>query len=273
MTETNTHPEFSTASEKSQVTTAHKHSLIIGIAIIAISTLVIAILAYFYRGQDVDSPLAAASPQSAQSNAGDPPQSGSPEDILEAAKAAGCNLTPQEILDPTRFTMVRDTRTLTMMSLSRDESDAAGAPPISEGYTVGWFNEGPKLGSTQGKAVLTSHTYFTGTALGNELNNGLWSRGDIIKVEDNNGNNACYTYRDNAHILVEHYDPESSIVYDEANSPMFAMVVCSDWDEHGNPLGRMIYYADLITEHYPKQPPRSDQPTNASQSAVATESE
>ncbi|WP_175956563.1 class F sortase [Schaalia sp. Marseille-Q2122] len=168
-------------------------------------------------------------------------------DILAAATAANCDLTPQEIHDPTRLILLRHNRELPIMSLSRDATDAAGAPPISEPYTVGWYNEGPKLGSHQGKAVLTSHTYHTGTALGNELNNGLWTTGDIIKVEDSAGHNACYTYRDTLHIMVEDYDPNSTIVYDTANAPMFAMVVCSDWDPHGNPLGRMIYYADLIT--------------------------
>ena len=53
--------------------------------------------------------------------------------------------------------------------------------------------------------------------------------------------------------MVDDYDPESSIVYDDEHSPMFAMVVCSNWDTDGNPLGRTIYYADLITEDYSGQ--------------------
>lgn len=270
MTETDKNLEFAATPENPQTSTSPKPTMIAGIAIVVISALLIAVFTLVYRDWH-SAPL--HDDTSTHSTQSDTPQSASAVNILKAAKDAGCNLTPKEILDPTRFTMVRDTRALTMMSLSRDETDAAGAPPISEGYTVGWFNEGPKIGSKQGKAVLTSHTYFTGTALGNELNDGLWRRGDIIKIEDNNGNNACYTYRDNTHILVEHYDPDSSIVYDEENSPMFAMVVCSDWDEHGNPLGRMVYYADLITEHYPHQPPRSGPAGTTTQPAETGESE
>lgn len=168
------------------------------------------------------------------------------EDLLAAAEAAGCDLSPGEISFPTSMTMIKDGRELEMMTLGRDETDAAGAPPIKDAYVVGWFHEGPKLGSAAGKAVLTSHTYFKGRAFGNELNEGLWNPGDIVKFSDDKGNNACYSYSSNLHILEENYDPDSDIVYDQQSKPMFALVVCSDWDPYGNPLGRVIYYGDLL---------------------------
>lgn len=170
------------------------------------------------------------------------------EPIREKARQAGCNLKPTEIQHPTKMSVVKDERTLDMVSLARDASDAAGAPPIEDAYTVGWYVEGPKIGSRQGKAVLTSHTYFRGTAFGNELNDGLWSPGDIIKISDASGNNACYSYKNSHHLMEADYDPESSILYDEEGMPQFALIVCSDWDEYGNPLGRIIYYADLVAE-------------------------
>ncbi len=220
----------------------------IGGGIVFVSVLIIAALMYYYveiAGRIPFSSLEQQEfPESSES------QSVPESEILEAAKAAGCNLNPGELMDPIRFTMVSQDRQLSMMSLGRDESDAAGAPPVSEGYTVGWFNEGPKIGSKQGKAVLTSHTYYEGTALGNELNSGLWKAGDILKIEDSAGNNACYAYKDNLHVFTADYDSDSSILYDDKNDPMFAMVVCSDWDETGTPLGRVIYYADLITSDY-----------------------
>lgn len=164
-----------------------------------------------------------------------------------SAPPASCAAHPAPIADPVTLTLVRQGKTLPMLSLGKDATGAAGAPPGNASHTVAWFNEGPKVGSDKGKVLLTSHTYRFGGALGNELNNGLLSPGDIVMITGSDGSNACYRYASSLHIIEAQYDPYSTVVYDYAGAPQFALVVCSDYDKSGNPLGRMVYYGDLIT--------------------------
>lgn len=94
--------------------------------------------------------------------------------------------------------------------------------------------------------MLSSHTFQYGGALGNQLNNGLLSLGDIVKISGSDGSAACYRYSGSTHVMVADYDPTSDILYDYYGDPKFALIVCSDYTSGGDALGRMIYYGDLI---------------------------
>lgn len=172
--------------------------------------------------------------------------SAAPEE-LDTTVPVGCPTDPQPIPNPVSVELVGHNISMPMLSLGLDADGAAEAPPGEASHTVAWFNEGPAIGSDEGKALLTAHTYRQGGAIGNELNNGLLTPGDVIKFVDESGAAACYRYSSNLRILEADYDPDSDIVYDYDGDPEFALVVCSDYDNHGNPLGRLIYYGQLIS--------------------------
>lgn len=164
-----------------------------------------------------------------------------------SAGPESCPSDPQPIASPVQMTLIGHGMELPMLSLGMDASGAAPeAPPGNEGYTVAWFNQGPLVGSSEGKAVLSSHTFQYGGALGNQLNNGLLSLGDIVKISGSDGSAACYRYSGSTHVMVADYDPTSDILYDYYGDPKFALIVCSDYTSGGDALGRMIYYGDLI---------------------------
>lgn len=160
----------------------------------------------------------------------------------------GCPSDPQPLTNPVSMTLISQQLELPMISLGLDAEGAPAAPPGNEGYTVAWYNGGPLIGSDHGRAVLTSHTFHRGGALGNDLNNGLVKVGDLIKFTDAYGNTACYRYSGSLRILVADYDPESDVLYDFSGAPQLALVVCSDYTSSGEALGRVIHYADLVTE-------------------------
>lgn len=166
---------------------------------------------------------------------------------LETAVPVGCPANPGPMTNPVSVELVGHAITMPMLSLGLSAEGAAEAPPGDASHTVAWYNEGPALGSDAGKALLTAHTYQQGGAIGNELNGGLLSVGDVLKFVDASGAVACYRYTSNLRILEAEYDPDSDIVYDYDGDPEFALVVCSDYDSSGVPLGRMIYYGTLIT--------------------------
>lgn len=166
------------------------------------------------------------------------------------AKELGCDLTPEDIDDPKTIELVSQKKILPVMSLGFDEAE--NAPQISpkeEPFTVAWYNEGPKVGSAKGKVLITGHTYPEGgNGIGNELNAGLLKAGDLLKVDDKDGNAVCYRYREEKHIYVVDYDPNSDIVYDEVGKPELLFFVCDNHIGDGVWAGRRMYYADLLTE-------------------------
>ncbi|MGD8215066.1 class F sortase [Aestuariimicrobium sp. Y1814] len=132
-----------------------------------------------------------------------------------------------------------------MMSLGEDESGAAAAPPKNASHAVGWWKNGPKVGSRQGHAILTIHTYQNGKALGNELyhsTNGF-EVGDLVRMTDKNGNTQCYTLEKSLKVWVKDYDPNSEVLYKFDGEPRAVIVICWDynllnkaWDS------RILYY-------------------------------
>ncbi|EEH63879.1 hypothetical protein HMPREF0044_0898 [Gleimia coleocanis DSM 15436] len=177
------------------------------------------------------------------------PQKPAPPTFREKVTALGCDLTPQEFIDPVKVELVEAGKTLPLISVGLDETGLApGVPPLSERQMFAWYNEGPKLGSAHGKVLLTGHTYADGVGIGNELLAGLVKPGDILKISNAAGENACYRYRENLHIVVAEYDEDSDAVYDDFGTPTVAMMVCDDWDPNtASYLARKVFYSDLLT--------------------------
>jgi len=158
----------------------------------------------------------------------------------------GCSPNPSEIVG-THIQFDGHTDELTLLSLGLDAEGLPGTPPGDEGYTLAWWNGGPSVGSGQGKVVLTSHTFRYGGALGNDLNEGLLSENDVIRISDDAGKTVCYRFTNALKIFVDDYDPNSNVLYDDYGDPMIVIVVCSDYPANGgDPAARVLYYAELV---------------------------
>lgn len=134
-------------------------------------------------------------------------------------------------------------------SLGLDADNAAAAPPKDEPRTVAWYNRGPRPGSDKGKVVLSIHTYHKGGALGNELRDpgaGL-RKGDLIRLSDSSGDQACYRYDHVAKVMVKDYDPSSDIIYDNTGKPMVVIVICWDYNRSDKQWdSRLLFYATPV---------------------------
>lgn len=121
----------------------------------------------------------------------------------------------------------------TVISVGEDETGNIGAPPPAEKRTAAWWENGPLPGPTEGKTVLSIHTYRNGGALGNEMYEGGESQlkdGDIIKLHGANGEVACYEFTESQRIMVEEYDPDSDVMVDFEGDPEVVIIICWDFD-------------------------------------------
>ncbi|AYW78337.1 sortase family protein [Propionibacterium acidifaciens F0233] len=174
------------------------------------------------------------------------PASSSAEPSPAGDVPEGCASDPSPIVG-THITFDGHTESLSLLSLGLDAEGLPGTPPGNEGYTVAWWNGGPAVGSAQGKAVLTSHTFRYGGALGNDLNDGMLKTGDVIRISDDAGDTVCYRFTNALKIYVDTYDPDSDVLYDNGGDPKIVIVVCSDYpSDGGDPQARVLYYADLV---------------------------
>lgn len=157
---------------------------------------------------------------------------------------AGCMPTLTEI-EATSFAIDQMKVKAPMISLGEDESGAAAAPPKDASHTVGWWKNGPKVGSTQGHAILTIHTYQTGKALGNELydQESGFQEGDLVRMTDAQGNTQCYTLERSMKLWVKDYDPNSDVLYKFDGEPRAVIVICWDYNLLGKEWdSRILYY-------------------------------
>ncbi|AXE39176.1 class F sortase [Acidipropionibacterium virtanenii] len=166
-----------------------------------------------------------------------------------AAVPAGC-MASQRPITPSTMKIDRMKVSSPVLSLGLDADNAAAAPPKNEPRTVAWYNRGPRPGSAKGKVVLSIHTYHTGGALGNELaqaDSGL-TKGDLIRMADSSGHQACYRYDHRIKVKVTDYDPESDIIYADSGAPMLAIVICWDYDASRSDWdSRFVFYATPVT--------------------------
>lgn len=173
------------------------------------------------------------------------PTSTASSSASSGAVPKGCSPTTQPMNDPKTF-QIDDLKVKSpMLSLGLDDSGAAAAPPKNQARTVGWFNEGPKIGADRGNAVLTIHTYRQGGALGNQLydpENGL-KEGALVRITDAGGTQVCYTYERLTKVWVKDYDPNSSVLYDYEGKPQAVIVICWDFNKRTEAWdSRILYY-------------------------------
>jgi hypothetical protein len=159
----------------------------------------------------------------------------------------GCMPNPKPI-DPVLFEVMNTKYSWEMISLGWMDN-AAGTPPLTkEGIRqIGWFNEGPWAGSDKGNVILTAHTMVGSLGVGNEINSGILSEGDIVRLSDASGTGVCYQYTHAIKIYVKDYDPASNVLYDNDGPPRLALIACSSEDaDTGELSARIIYYFELI---------------------------
>lgn len=220
---------------------------IIGLVLAAV--LVIAVAGMVWHQARGGSPVARQSPGPASPATSGPAGASSAASPSPAAATAGCATQPRPIVPASMRIDQMDVST-SVLALGLDASGAAAAPPKDDPSAVAWFNKGPKPGSSQGKVVLSTHTYHLGGALGNRLydsRNGL-RKGDIIRLADSSGTTVCYRFDHLTKILVKDYDPTSTILYDNSGAPMAAIVICWDYDAATSDWGsRVIFYATPVS--------------------------
>ncbi|GAA1388228.1 class F sortase [Luteococcus peritonei] len=157
---------------------------------------------------------------------------------------AGCARSHQPIV-PTRIQLRSMDVDSPVLSLGLADDGTPETPPYSQPFTVGWYNRGPRPGATQGKAVLTAHTFSKGHALGNALaaSDGL-KPGAVIAMSDAQGRTLCWTVSGATKVWVKDYDPNSTLIYDDAGAPQLAIVICWDYEKPTRYwASRIVYHA------------------------------
>ncbi|MFT8396627.1 class F sortase [Propionibacterium sp.] len=159
---------------------------------------------------------------------------------------ASCEAHPTSMVGET-MTIEGHGKPMPMLTLGLAADDTPAVPPGNDGYTIGWYDQGPMIGSDKGNVILTAHTFRYGGALGNELNNGLLRGGEIFRFTDAQGSTVCYRFSHAGKVMVDNYDPQSNVIYDSGGAPQVVLVVCADYPlGRGEPLARALYYADLV---------------------------
>lgn len=153
-----------------------------------------------------------------------------PSKARNGAVPEGCSPTLEPI-SPTKFRIDSMDVTSQMLALGDDSSGVPAAPPLSDSRSVGWWTNGPKVGSSQGHAILTVHTYRNGGALGNQLysKQGL-KEGDLVRMTDDQGTTQCYRMEKALKIWVKDYDPKSDVLYTSEGAPRAVLVICWDFN-------------------------------------------
>lgn len=163
-----------------------------------------------------------------------------------SASVAGCG-TGGTAFVPTHVSIGRMGVSSPVLSLGLAGDGSAATPPFSQPQSMGWYDLGPRPGSSQGKVTMTAHTFHKGGALGNKLydkDSGLRA-GDIIKLSDGSGHVQCYRYTNAVKVWVKDYDPKSDVVYSTTGAPQLDIVVC--WDYDGSTWqSRIVFYGTPI---------------------------
>lgn len=228
-----------------------RNRLIVIVAGVVAIILVVAGGLYFARPSDAPeaAPSVSASPSGSES-AATAPESTSPE-----GTAYECT-TAEEGFVPVRYTFEGSMEVdEAVLALGEDADGNIAAPPPAEKRTAAWWENGP-LPATQGKTILSIHTYRNGGALGNEMYEGGESQlqpGDLIKLYSADGDVACYEFTEAKRIMVEDYDPESDVMIDFDGDPEVAIIICWDFNADANEEAgedpwesRVFFYGSLV---------------------------
>lgn len=228
-----------------------RNRLIVIVASVVAIILVVAGGLYF--AQPADTPEAAQSPGASPSAATTDPAT---EPTSSESVSYECT-TAEEGFVPVRYTfegaMSVDEPVL---ALGEDSDGNIAAPPPAEKRTAAWWENGPLPGPTQGKTILSIHTYRNGGALGNEMYEDGESQlrpGDLIKLHSADGDVACYEFTEAKRIMVADYDPESDVMIDFDGEPEVAIIICWDFNGAANEEAgedpwesRVFFYGALV---------------------------
>ena len=235
--------------------------LIVVAAVIAVVALIALMIP---RGGQTDALPAPASPTvslaaspSPELPSPSPSQASTAPAVSSSPVASPTGTAPAECTDPgggfvpTRFAIPAVGAEERVVSLNLDEDGNIAAPPKDEARTASWWNAGPMPGSSQGKALLSIHTYRTGKALGNELyadGEPQLAKGDLIKLYGEDGQVQCYEFTGATKVWVADYDPQSDVMIDYEGEPQLAIIICWDYTKAtGTWDSRIFFYASPVT--------------------------
>lgn len=240
----------SAAAEDEATASAPKRrtGLWVGIGVALLAVVLLAVLVMRMLGSNATNDKGADAPVYSPGQSTSAAPTSKPSATAKAVPA-GCMSSLKEI-DPVRFKIDQMKVDTKMLSLGSDAEGGAGAPPLSDNSSVGWWNQGPKVGSSQGHAILTIHTYRNGGALGNKLydkSSGL-KDGALVRMSDASGNTQCYTVEKQMKVWVKDYDPNSNLLYSNSGSPRAVIVICWDFNRSNEEWdSRVFYYLKPVT--------------------------
>jgi hypothetical protein len=178
----------------------------------------------------------------------EPTSSPTPKPTAAAAKPAACPDAVSRAFEPTAITVPGVARGVSVITPPRDANGVPGIPPLSEGGKhVFAFDRDQRIkpGDPHGNVLLNAHTWPDGSALGNQLLDGLRRDGRIVLVGHRPAQKLCYRVTSRVEVLATASVPD---YYSRTGSPQLAIVVCS-----GRRLGpgqwekRTIWYATPST--------------------------
>lgn len=231
------------------------------VIVAAVVAVILVVVGGLYLARPAPTPDAAGlpSPGPVSSAPGDSPAASdaSPSPAASSPAAQYECTTATEGFEPVRYTFEGGlTVDEKVLALGEDENGNIAAPPPAEKRTASWWSNGPKPGPTEGKAVLSIHTYRNGGALGNEMYDGGESQlnpGDLIKLYSADGKVACYEFTEAKKVWVDEYDPASDVMIDFEGDPELAMIICWDFDRSvdedtgADPWkSRVFFYGTLV---------------------------
>lgn len=208
----------------------------LGAAIVLALALVVGVVALVTRGGD--EPAARKTTGFVEPST-DPTPTADPT----AAAASACPDTVARSFSPTSITVAGVAKSVSVISPPRDSNNVPGIPPLtSTGKRVFAYDTEQKIrpGDAQGNVLLNAHTYPDGSALGNDLLDGLRRDGRIV-VQGAKGQRLCYRVVKRTEVLATANVPA---YFSRNGTAQLAIIVCSgrrfgpgQWEK------RTIWYA------------------------------
>jgi hypothetical protein len=219
--------------------------VMVAVAVLAVGLVVIGVLAVTRSGDDTAGNKAG---DKAGTGFVEPTNSPEPSPTKLAAKPPSC---PDEVASsfkPTSISVPGVARGVTVIAPHRDANGIPGVPPLNDsGKHVFAFDPDQRVepGDPHGNVLLNAHTWPDGSALGNQLLDGLHLDGRIVVQGHGPAQKLCYRVTRRLEVLASAGAPD---YYSRTGTPQLAIVVCS-----GRRLGpgqwekRTIWYASPST--------------------------
>ena len=146
---------------------------------------------------------------------------------------------------PTSISIAGITSGSPVVAVPRDANGVVGVPPLTESGKAefAWDEPGVEPGSPAGHALFNAHTWPDGSALGNQLLDGLQT-GERLVVRGATGERLCYDVARRDEVTAETRLPE---IYSAEGPPQLVIIVCSgvrrgpgDWSH------RTLWFAEPV---------------------------